>query len=52
MKLVGTDYDRIVGDVSTLLTDMAAYDRMSRAVNPYGDGKACGSIESFVRNLL
>ena len=52
VKLVGTDYDKIVGEVSTLLTDTAAYDRMSRAVNPYGDGKACGRIETFVRNFL
>ena len=52
MKLVGTDYDKIVGEVSALLTNMSAYDRMSRAVNPYGDGKACGRIETFVRNFL
>ena len=44
VKLVGTDYDKIVGEVSALLTDTAAYDRMSRAVNPYGDGKACERI--------
>lgn len=52
MKLVSTDYDKIVGEVSTLLIDTAAYDRMSKAVNPYGDGKACGRIETFVRNFL
>ena len=44
VKLVGTDYDKIVGEVSALLTDTAAYDRMSHAVNPYGDGKACRRI--------
>nr|WP_314774573.1 UDP-N-acetylglucosamine 2-epimerase (non-hydrolyzing) [uncultured Porphyromonas sp.] len=44
VKLVGTDYDRIVGGVETLLTDEAAYSQMSRANNPYGDGKACGRI--------
>ena len=44
VKLVGTDYDRIVGSVETLLTDEAAYSQMSRANNPYGDGKACGRI--------
>lgn len=43
-KLVGTDYDKIVSAVSTLLDDEAAYQAMSRAVNPYGDGKACGRI--------
>lgn len=44
VKLVGTDYEKIVGEVSTLLDDDAAYNEMSRAVNPYGDGKACGRI--------
>ena len=44
VKLVGTDYDRIVTEVSRLLDDPEAYERMSRAVNPYGDGKACPRI--------
>ena len=44
VKLVGTDYDKIVGEGSMLLDDAEAYDRMSRAVNPYGDGKACQRI--------
>ena len=44
VKLVGTDYDKIVGEVSRLIEDPAAYDLMSLAVNPYGDGKACGRI--------
>ena len=44
VKLVGTDYGKIVGEVSTLLDDEEAYERMSSAVNPYGDGKACGRI--------
>lgn len=44
VKLVGTDYDKIVSAVSTLLDDEAAYAVMSHAVNPYGDGKACGRI--------
>ncbi len=44
VKLVGTDYDKMVGEVSTLLDDTAAYNRMSQAVNPYGDGKACPRI--------
>ena len=48
VKLVGTDYGKIVGEVSVLLDDKAAYERMSRAVNPYGDGKACGRIVKFV----
>ena len=44
VKLVGTDYDKIVNEVSALLDDKQAYERMSKAVNPYGDGKACGRI--------
>lgn len=44
VHLVGTDYDKIVNEVSTLLDDSAAYEAMSHAVNPYGDGKACSRI--------
>ena len=44
VKLVGTDYAKIVGEVSTLLEDAAAYERMSKAVNPYGDGLACSRV--------
>ena len=44
VKLVGTDYDKIVNEVSILLDDASAYEKMSKAVNPYGDGKACGRI--------
>ncbi|WP_312759225.1 non-hydrolyzing UDP-N-acetylglucosamine 2-epimerase [Pantoea brenneri] len=44
VKLVGTDIDRIVAEVSTLLTDDNAWQAMSHAHNPYGDGKACGRI--------
>ena len=44
VHLVGTDYDMIVNEVSTLLEDKAAYETMSKAVNPYGDGKACNRI--------
>lgn len=44
VKLVGTDYDKIVDSVSTLLDSKEAYEEMSHAVNPYGDGKACGRI--------
>lgn len=49
VKLVGTDYDKIVSAVSTLLDDEAAYAAMSHAVNPYGDGKACGRIVDTLR---
>ena len=44
VKLVGTNYDRIVFEVSSLLDDTSYYETMSRALNPYGDGKACGRI--------
>lgn len=44
VHLVGTDYDKIVNEVSTLLDDKVAYARMSQAVNPYGDGQACRRI--------
>lgn len=44
VHLVGTDYNKIVGEVSTLLDDDDAYGKMSKAVNPYGDGKACERI--------
>ncbi len=49
VKLVGTDYDKIVGEVSTLLNDSEAYEKMSQAVNPYGDGLACGRIVDVLR---
>ena len=48
VKLVGTDFDKIVSEVSALLTDQGYYERMSKAVNPYGDGKACGRIVKYV----
>ena len=44
VHLVGTNHDLIVSEVSTLLDDAVAYERMSKAVNPYGDGKACDRI--------
>ena len=50
VKLVGTDYDAIVDNMTLLLTDASAYDAMSRAVNPYGDGKACGRIVNHLIN--
>lgn len=44
VKLVGTDYDKIVSEVSMLLENKEYYETMSKAVNPYGDGLACGRI--------
>lgn len=49
VKLVGTDHDLIVSEVSRLLEDKAYYDKMSHAVNPYGDGKACGRIAKALK---
>lgn len=48
VKLVGTDFDKIVNEVSALLENRECYERMSRAVNPYGDGKACERIVEFL----
>ena len=50
VRLVGTDRDRIFGAVSEVLTDAAAYDRMSRAHNPYGDGNASARIADILRH--
>ena len=46
VKLVGTDYDTIVNEVSSLLEDTSHYEAMSKALNPYGDGCACVRIVS------
>lgn len=51
VHLVGTDYQRIMDEVSALLDDTKTYDKMSKAVNPYGDGKACGRIVEYLRNV-
>lgn len=51
VKLVGTDYKAIVNEVSELLDNVAVYNAMSKAVNPYGDGKACIRIvEKLIEN--
>lgn len=49
VKLVGTDYDKIFNEVSILLENESAYKKMSMAVNPYGDGLACGRIVTFLK---
>lgn len=49
VKLVGTSYDMIVSEVSALLNDESYYEKMSKAVNPYGDGFACGRIVNALR---
>lgn len=48
VKLVGTDYNKIVDEVSILLDNAEIYKKMSMAVNPYGDGLACGRIVNFL----
>lgn len=50
VHLVGTDYDKIMNEVSTLLDDSVAYNKMSKAVNPYGDGQACRRISEVLAN--
>jgi UDP-N-acetylglucosamine 2-epimerase (non-hydrolysing) len=52
VRLVGTDYGKIVNEVSMLIDDEEHYRTMSNAVNPYGDGKASGRIVDFVRNNI
>ena len=49
VHLVGTNYNKIISEVSALLDDSEAYDCMSRAINPYGDGKACERIVHLLR---
>lgn len=50
VKLVGTDYDKIVNSVTALLTETSEYAKMSQAINPYGDGHACERIVNCLRN--
>ena len=49
VKLVGTDYQKIVSEVSILLDNPIVYETMSKAVNPYGDGHACERIVNFLK---
>lgn len=49
VKLVGTNYDKIVNEVCTLLNNEMEYEKMSEAVNPYGDGLACSRIVNYLR---
>lgn len=52
VKLVGTNYDKIVNEVSALLDNQAYYEKMSKAINPYGDGKACKRICNVLLNYV
>lgn len=49
VKLVGTEYNKIVGEVSALLDNEILYNEMSHAINPYGDGLACERIINSLR---
>ena len=49
VKLVGTDYDKIMSEVSSLLNNQEYYNIMSKAINPYGDGNACKRIVEFLK---
>ena len=49
VRLVGTDYDKIIREVTTLLDNAEAYKRMSKAINPYGDGRACSRIVEVLK---
>ena len=49
VKLVGTDHDLIFNEVCRLLENKAYYDKMSHAINPYGDGLACGRIVNALK---
>ena len=51
VKLVGTDYQKIMSEISTLLDNSVAYEKMSKAVNPYGDGLASKRIVDFLNKL-
>lgn len=48
VHLIGTDYHKIVNEVSILLEDQEVYEMMSKAINPYGDGKACERMARFL----
>lgn len=50
VKLVGTNHQKIMDEVSTLLDNTAAYEKMSKATNPYGDGHACERIVNFLKS--
>lgn len=52
VKLVGTSFESIVNESSRLLTDQIAYEKMSQAVNPYGDGEACKRIVTYFDKII
>ena len=52
VHLIGTDYNKIMTEVSALLDDQTAYEKMSHAVNPYGDGRACNRIVNILNGKV
>ena len=52
VKLVGTNKEKIVSTVQELLDSKIAYEKMSKTINPYGDGKACEYIEKIIENYF
>ncbi|GHV64857.1 UDP-N-acetyl glucosamine 2-epimerase [Bacteroidia bacterium] len=52
VRLVGTDYEKITSEVSKLLDDSEHYQEMSKAISPYGDGKACERVVSQISNWI
>lgn len=52
VKLIGTDRDRIVAEVTTLLNDQRTYQKMAQATNPYGDGKGSLRAAAAIAGLL
>jgi len=51
-RLVGTDTEKIISQVDLLLNGQAEYNKMAKAANPYGDGKASNHIFDFISNNL
>ncbi len=51
VKLVGSDYNLMVGEVSMLLEDSSYHGGMSKALNPYGKGKACSRIVDYIKTI-
>ena len=52
VKLVGTDYLQIIEESQKLIDDKNEYNKMSKAYNPYGDGKASAKVLSFIKSIL
>jgi UDP-N-acetylglucosamine 2-epimerase (non-hydrolysing) len=51
VKLVGTNKEIIIKEAQKLLDDKNEYEKMSKAHNPYGDGKACERIVNFIKDV-